>query len=225
MQLSVIIPALNEGDNIRQTLAALQGLRSRGHEVIVVDGGSVDGSVQAANDGADNVLQSPPGRAGQMNAGAETARGDVLVFLHADSRLPENADSLIDWALAGEKSWGRFDATLSGSHLMFHVIAFFMNLRSRLTGTATGDQAIFVRRDCFHSIGGFPPIRLMEDIALCKTLRKIHYPARITARVVTSSRRWEVNGIFKTILLMWRLRLAYFFGADPDKLHNQYYRY
>lgn len=222
-KLSIIIPTLNEGDNIRDTLNALLGLRARGHEVIVVDGGSGDDTLQAASQGADRVLQSLPGRARQMNAGAEIASGDVLLFLHADSCLPDNADQLIDSALTHGKTWGRFDVKLSGNHPMFGVIAFFMNLRSRIAGIATGDQAIFVRRDCFQTAGGFPPIRLMEDIALCKTLRKLHYPTCISTRVVTSSRRWETQGIFKTIALMWRLRLAYFFGADPDKLHDQFY--
>lgn len=222
--LSVIIPTLNEGDHIRDTLEALRALRARGHEVIVVDGGSRDDTLQAASDGADRVLQSPPGRALQMNMGAEPAAGEVLLFLHADSCLPADADRLIDEALACRKTWGRFDIRLSGKHPLFHVIAFFMNLRSRITGVATGDQAIFVRRECFQTVGGFPRIRLMEDVALSKTLRKGYgYPARIAAKVVTSSRHWETRGIVKTIMLMWQLRLAYFLGADPDKLHDRYY--
>lgn len=223
MQLSIITPTLNEGDKIRGTLAALQGLRSRGHEVIVVDGGSCDDTLQAASQGADLVLQSLPGRARQMNAGAEVAGGEVLLFLHADCCLPDHADRLVNEALASEKAWGRFDVKLSGEHSLFYVIAFFMNLRSRVTGIATGDQAVFIRRECFRTVGGFPDIRLMEDVALSKALRKHHYPARVSTKVVTSSRRWEEHGIFNTIALMWRLRLAYFLGADPDKLHDRYY--
>lgn len=224
MQLSIIIPTLNESDNIRDTLAALRALRSRGHEVIVVDGGSRDDTLQAASEDADRVLQSPPGRALQMNAGAEAAAGEVLLFLHADSCLPADADRLIDEALACRKTWGHFDVRLSGGHPLFYIIAFFMNLRSRVTGVATGDQAMFVQRARFQAVGGFPHIRLMEDIALSKTLRKRYgYPARIPVKVVTSSRHWETRGIVKTIMLMWRLRLAYFFGADPDKLHDRYY--
>lgn len=223
MQLSIIIPTLNEGDNIRNTLASLQGLRSRGHEVIVVDGGSHDDTLQAVAHGVDVILQSPPGRARQMNAGAQAARGQVLLFLHADSYLPDKADQLIDNTLTHKKVWGRFNVRLNGNNPMFYIIAFFMNLRSRLTGIATGDQAIFIRRECFEAVNGFPIIRLMEDIALCKTLRRLHYPACISAKVITSSRRWETRGIFKTITLMWRLRLAYFFGADPDRLYKLYY--
>jgi rSAM/selenodomain-associated transferase 2 len=223
-KLSIIIPTLNEGGNIRDILAALRELRSCGHEAIVVDGGSCDDTLRAAAEGADRVLQSPPGRALQMNAGAEVAAGEVLLFLHADSYPPADADRLIDRALASRKAWGRFDVRLSGDHPLFHVIAFFINLRSRMTGIATGDQAMFVRRECFQAVGGFPRIRLMEDVALSKALRKrFGYPARISARTVTSSRHWETRGIFKTVTLMWRLRLAYFLGADPDKLHDRYY--
>jgi rSAM/selenodomain-associated transferase 2 len=195
-------------------------LRARGHEVVVVDGGSEDGTPALAAPLADRVLSAPRGRARQMNAGAQEARGDVLVFLHADTRLPTNADALVIQGLE-EKSWGRFDVCIEGGSALFPVIGFFMNWRSRLTGIATGDQAIFVRREHF---AGFADIPLMEDIAFSRAMKRRSAPACLRERVHTSGRRWEQRGVLRTVLRMWQLRLAYFFGASPDALARRYAR-
>ena len=216
-RLSVVVPTLNEAGAIRAALEALAPLRARGHEVIVVDGGSSDGTTGLAAGLCDRILSAPRGRASQMNAGARAAAGGVLLFLHADTRLPAGADELIpDSAL-----WGRFDVEIAGRHPLLKAVAWAMNLRSRLTGIATGDQAIFVRRDAFP---GFQEIALMEDIALSKTLKRIGRPACLRARVVTSGRRWESRGVLRTIFLMWRLRLLYFLGARPEALAKKYQR-
>ena len=157
-----------------------------------------------------------------MNAGAAAARGDILLFLHADTRLPNDTDGLMRDGLArSARVWGRFDVQFDGGRL-FSLIAFLMNLRSRLTGIATGDQGIFVIRSVFESVGGFPPIELMEDIALSARLKHISRPLCLRARVTTSARRWRTHGILNTVLLMWRLRLAFFFGADPARLAQRY---
>lgn len=223
MRLSIIIPVLDEGEGIASALDALAELRSLGVEVIVVDGGSRDATVQRARLRADCVISAACGRAVQMNRGAESAAGDVLLFLHADTRLPSAAEHVVLNELARSgRAWGRFDVDIEGTHPLLPIIAFFMNMRSRMTGIATGDQAIFVRRDAFQAAGAFPRIALMEDIALCKRLKRISPPLCLRERVVTSARRWENNGILSTIVLMWGLRLAYFFGADPNKLAQRY---
>ncbi len=223
--ISFIIPVLNEGALITHSLSVLQPLRSRGHEVIVADGGSKDSSAAESQPLADRVVLSLAGRSRQMNAGAREARGEVLLFLHADTRLPEGADRLILSEMKRHgRIWGRFDVRLSGSHPLFRVVEWLMNWRSRLSGIATGDQGIFVRREVFQSVGGFPEIDLMEDIALSRLLKKSGLPLCLRQKVVTSSRRWEKNGILRTVLLMWRLRLAYFLGADPGKLARRYRR-
>ena len=221
MTLSVIVPALDEAEGIAAALEALAPLRAAGHEVIVVDGGSTDATAAIAARFADNVIQAPRGRARQMNAGAAIASGDALLFLHADTRLPQDASQLVLDALA-RVGWGRFDVRIEGRSPWLSVVAFFMNWRSRLTGIATGDQAIFVRREAFAAAGGFPEIPLMEDVELSARLRRISAPACIAARAVTSGRRWERRGVLRTILLMWRLRLAYFFGARPEDLARRY---
>ena len=222
-KLSIIIPALDEGEEIVATLDRLAHLRALGVEVIVVDGGSHDATVQRARMRSDRVISAPRGRASQMNAGAVKASGDVLLFLHADTRLPDDAEHLVLGGLdrAG-RVWGRFDARIEGKRPLLSLVAWFMNVRSRITGIATGDQAIFVRRDAFNAVGGFPPIPLMEDIAVSKQLKRRSPPLCLRELVVTSGRRWERNGIFSTILLMWWLRLAFFFGADPKKLARRY---
>lgn len=222
-RISVIIPALNEAANITTVLQALAPLRQRGHEVIVVDGGSSDGTPLLAAPLADRVVHAPRGRALQMNAGARAAAGDVLWFLHADTVPPDGADELIHAALAqGSCGWGHFDVRLAGARAMLRVVAFMMNWRSRLSGIATGDQGIFVHREAFENAGGFPEIPLMEDIALSRALKSRSRPAHADAALLTSSRRWEQRGVWRTILLMWRLRLAYLFGADPRKLAGLY---
>lgn len=224
-RLSIVIPALDEAEGIVATLEALQPLRTRGVELLLADGGSRDGTPALAAPWVDAVLGAPRGRAAQMNAGARQAHGDILWFLHADSLPPPDALSLIRAALAGqERGWGRFDVRLSGRRPSLRMVEFSMNLRSGLTGIATGDQGIFVRRDLFERIGGYPPIALMEDIALSRALKRYSRPVCLRQRVLTSSRRWERDGIARTVLLMWRLRLAYFLGADPDRLARIYYR-
>ena len=221
--LSIIVPCLNEAEGIAGTLSALAPLRSRGAEVIVVDGGSSDGTVERAAPHADFVISARRGRASQMNAGAARARGEVLLFLHADTRLPESADALIVEGLRRlRRGWGRFDVAISGSHPLLRVVAWLMNTRSRLTGIATGDQAIFATRSLFTAAGGYPDIALMEDIALCKRLKRFGPPLCLRHRVTASGRRWEQHGVVRTILLMWRLRLAYWLGADPRNLAVRY---
>jgi rSAM/selenodomain-associated transferase 2 len=222
-RLSIIMPVLDEGDGIAGTLDALAELRALGVEVIVVDGGSHDATVQRARLRADHVLLAPRGRAVQMNAGAAKASGDVLLFLHADTRLPPEAERLVlDGLARSTRQWGRFDVTIEGRHPMLPLIAFTMNLRSRMTGIATGDQAIFAKRDAFQAAGGFAEIPLMEDVALSKRLKRTGRPLCLRERAITSGRRWETHGVFLTIFLMWRLRLAYFFGADPAALARRY---
>jgi rSAM/selenodomain-associated transferase 2 len=222
MSLSIIMPVLNEAAGIEDALAALAPYRRRGCELIVVDGGSRDDTRALAGPFADRVLTAPRGRAAQMNAGAAVARGDVMLFLHADTRLPANADTLINDCIASSgRVWGRFDVRFDQGGVM-PFIAVMMNLRSRLTGIATGDQAIFVARAAFDAIDGFPLQPLMEDIALSSRIRRISGPAYIGVPVTTSARRWQTQGVLRTILLMWRLRLAYFLGADPAYLARQY---
>jgi rSAM/selenodomain-associated transferase 2 len=225
VSLSIIIPVLNEAGNVPALLDSLQPLRRRGAEIIVVDGGSTDATANLARDRADRVIASPAGRARQMNAGAAAARGEILCFLHADSRLPEGADGLmIDGLARSRRSWGRFDVRIDGMHPLLRVIARMMNWRSRLTGIATGDQGLFITRSLFEAAGRFPEIALMEDIALARRLKRYGPPLCIAHKLTTSGRRWERHGVWRTMLLMWRLRLAYWLGADPDKLALQYVR-
>lgn len=223
-RLSIIIPTLNEAGGIVDALARLQPLRSLGHEVILVDGGSEDLTTSLAASLVDRLLTAPPGRALQMNAGAASATGSVLLFLHADTRLPSGADGIIERALTSSaREWGRFDVAIDGRHPLLRVVAWFMNLRSRRSGIATGDQAIFVRRTTFVGVGSFPELPLMEDIALCRLLKRESEPVCLRARVVTSARRWESHGVVRTIALMWRLRLAFWLGASPERLSRSYY--
>ena len=219
--LSIILPVLNEEDSLPDVLGKLQILRQHGHEVIVVDGGSRDNSLMLAQQAADKVIVSQPGRALQMNNGAELATGDILLFLHADTTLPEGVDRILS-AIEGDKLWGRFDVRLSGKSFIFRVIEAMMNSRSRITSVATGDQAIFVKRNLFEQVGGYPEIALMEDIAISKQLRRISKPVCLRNRVVTSSRRWQDRGVIRTILLMWKLRLYYFFGMSPQNISRMY---
>lgn len=222
MMLSIVMPVLNEAAGIEAALTALQDYRTRGVEVIVADGGSTDGTIELARPLADKVIGSPRGRALQMNAGAAVARGDVLLFLHADTQLPVHADRLVlDGLAQTRRAWGRFDVQFDGGGAL-RLVAATMNLRSRLTGIATGDQAMFVTRDAFEKAGRFPPIALMEDIALSAKLKRLGPPLCLDARVTTSGQRWRKNGTVRTVLLMWSLRLRFFLGADPDRLARAY---
>jgi rSAM/selenodomain-associated transferase 2 len=224
MILSIIIPVLNESPLISDCLASLQELRRRGHEVIVVDGGSIDDTGELAAPLSDRCLVSErPGRAAQMNRGAAAASGDVLLFLHADTHLPQDADALLQVAGADADGWGRFDVVLSGRQPLLRVVEAAMNLRSRLTGIATGDQAMFVGRQLFYRAGGFPDIPLMEDISLSAALKRLRPPHCLRQTVITSSRRWEEQGILNTVLQMWMLRLRFFLGAPPANLAREYY--
>jgi rSAM/selenodomain-associated transferase 2 len=221
--LSVVMPVLDEAAGIEAALARLQPLRAAGGEVIVVDGGSSDATRTLAAALADHVLVAPRGRAAQMNAGARVARGATLLFLHADTLVPPRAVEAIPAALsASGRAWGRFDVSIAGPGALLALVARLMNARSRLTGIATGDQAMFVRRDAFERAGGFPEIALMEDIALSKALRRETPPLCLRERVVTSARRWEKHGTLRTVVLMWRLRLAFALGADPRLLARRY---
>ena len=223
-KLSIIVPCLNEVTNIERTLLPLQALRQRGHEIILSDGGSTDNTTAIAALFCDKVIASEKGRAIQMNTGAAHSNGDILLFLHADTLAPDNIDELIISALNNRhKYWGRFNVKLSGKHWLFRAIETLMNLRSCFSGIATGDQGIFLTRHAFNELSGFKNMPLMEDIELSKRLKKLSRPACITnSRLITSSRRWEQNGILKTIFLMWSLRLKYFFGTPPVQLAQQY---
>lgn len=221
-RLSLIVPVLDEAAGIGATLRALAPLRARGHELIVADGGSSDGTPARCTGLADAVISAPRGRARQMNAGAAQARGEVLLFLHADTQLPPGADATIAQVLQAGADWGRFDVHIDGRSAMLPVVATLMNARSRMSGIATGDQAIFVRRTVFESIGGFPDQPLMEDVELSRRLRARSRPACLRERVVTSGRRWDQRGAWRTIVLMWSLRLRYWLGASPEALAKAY---
>jgi rSAM/selenodomain-associated transferase 2 len=221
--VSVVVPVLEEAGGIAASLAGLQALREAGTEVIVVDGGSRDATRAIAAPLADRLLEAPRGRAAQMNAGARVARGAVILFLHADTVLPPGViEGLAARLAASGRSWGRFDVAIAGADPLLALVALLMNARSRLTGVATGDQAIFVGRDAFERCGGFPEIPVMEDVALSKILKRESPPLCLRERVVTSGRRWERRGTLRTIFLMWRLRLAFALGADPRLLARRY---
>lgn len=222
-RISIIIPVFNEAPLIVQTLSSLQPLRAAGHELILVDGGSNDDTIPLSEPWVDQIIRSSRGRSRQMNAGAKSARNGILLFLHIDTFLPKGADQLIINGMErGRKSWGRFDVCLSRRHPLLRIVEWLMNWRSRITGIATGDQAIFVQKKLFETVGGFPEIDLMEDISLSKFLKRNGAPLCLRQQVITSSRRWEKYGILRTILLMWCLRLAYFLGANPKNLARFY---
>ena len=220
-RLTIVLPVLNEAAIVVAALQSLAPLRARGAEIIVADGGSHDGTARLAEPLADRIITVRRGRGAAMNAGAALGTGDALLFLHADTALPDGAGRLIDAALA-RRAWGRFDLRIAGRHPLFAVIARMINWRSRATGIATGDQAIFVSRKAFEAVGGFPDLPLMEDIAISRRLKRLCRPFCIATPVVTSGRRWEHNGVLSTILLMWRLRLSYYLGIKPALLAELY---
>lgn len=223
LRLSIVMPVLNEAAGLGAALQALAPLLARGAELIVADGGSSDHSAALALTGGAQLVNAPRGRALQMNAGAAQARGEVLLFLHADTTLPTNAVALISEALAGgSRVWGRFDVSISGRPRLLRVIATLMNLRSRWSGIATGDQAMFMTRAAFEMVGGFPAQPLMEDIEMSRRLLHLSRPACLRARVLTSGRRWEARGVWHTMWLMWRLRFAYWRGVAPERLADLY---
>ncbi len=215
------MPVLDEAAGLSSALQALSPWRRSGAEVIVVDGGSQDESLQTAHALADQALSAPRGRASQMNAGAAQARGRWLLFLHADTRLPDSGLQALR-QLGEGAVWGRFDVRIEAPHALLRLVSFMINWRSRWTGIATGDQAIFIRREVFEQMGGYPDIALMEDIALSRQLKTLARPICVREPVLTSPRRWLRYGIGRTIWLMWRLRAAYFFGANPDELARRY---
>lgn len=219
--LSIIVPMLNEAEQLPELLAHLQHWQQRGCEVLLVDGGSHDQSAERAETDGFRVLRSPAGRGAQMNAGAAQAQGAVLLFLHADTRLPSAADLQVIEAMQ-QRHWGRFDIQLSGDRRMLRVIAFFMNGRSRLSGIATGDQALFIERATFIALGGFAEQPLMEDIEISKRLKQIGRPYCLRSKVVSSGRRWMTYGVWPTVYLMWRLRWAYWRGVSAEQLAKDY---
>lgn len=221
MKLSIVMPVRNEAADIVQALLPLQELRSA-LELIVVDGQSQDATRLLAQPLADQLLESSPGRARQMNTGAAAAQGDWLLFLHADTRLPDGFISLLQEAQDSGADWGRFDVQLEPSSALLRLVARMINLRSRLTGVCTGDQALFLRRRLFEQLGGYAEIPLMEDVELSKRLRRVSRPFCIATPLTTSSRRWQQHGTLRTILLMWRLRLLYWLGVAPERLAESY---
>ena len=223
MRLSIVIPALDEERALPLLLGDLQPLRARGAEIIVADGGSSDATVAAARALADVVLAAPRGRALQLNAGAARARGELLLFLHADSRVPPEGAAAIAALAEAPPRWGFFRVRLLGASKWLGVVARCMCWRSRLSGIATGDQGLFVPRALFAAVGGYPAQPLMEDIEICRRLRRRGAPLAHPALIESSGRRWDRDGALATILLMWRLRLRYFLGADPAALHEAYY--
>jgi rSAM/selenodomain-associated transferase 2 len=222
-RLSVIVPCLDEGAIITSALGALQPLRQQGSELILVDGGSRDGTPQRARGMVDRLLVSEPGRGRQMNVGARAARGEVFWFVHLDSLLfPEAAECLLAGLSERGCGWGRFDVRLDGKAAGLRLVERLMNLRSRLSGIATGDQGIFVSRPLFQAVGGFPDIPLMEDVELSRRLKRHCRPICIRRPILASSRRWERDGVWRTVFLMWGLRLAYFLGVSPERLARRY---
>lgn len=223
MKVSIVIPTLNEVAVIERTLEALQPMRGADVELILADGGSVDGTQEAARSLVDRVVESSAGRARQMNAGAAVAHGRWLWFVHADTRVPTDAlQHIVSNDPSKPHLWGRFDVRLDSKRPMLRLVERMMNLRSCLTGVATGDQCLFVQREWFDLLGGFADVPLMEDIELSKRLRRVCPPVCVRSRVVTSARRWEQRGVLRTILLMWFLRAAYFLGISPDRIAEWY---
>ena len=223
MRLSIIVPTLNEGAQALACVRRLAPLRAAGHELILVDGGSRNLAADQLRSWVDQLIVGEPGRARQMNQGARVAGGEVLWFLHADTRLEKGEERAIASALVGAPGWGRFDVRLDGEHPLLRLVERMMNLRSRWSGIATGDQGLFIHRELFFRVGGYPEQELMEDVEISARLKRISRPHCLRQRLLTSSRRWERQGVLKTIVLMWGLRLAYWLGVSPSRL-ARYYR-
>ncbi len=221
--VSVIVPSLAERAHIAGTLRSLRDQLAPGDELRVVDGGSHDGTVEVAAAIADAVEVSSPGRAAQMNRGARGAQGDVLWFVHADTELLPGAAEALREAVREGTQWGRFDVAIAGTSRWLPLVAALMNRRSCWSGIATGDQGIFVTRAAFEAVGGYPSLPLMEDVALSTTLRKRARPACLPRLLRTSGRRWEQRGLWRTVLRMWGLRLAFAIGIPAERL-APYYR-
>ena len=221
-QIVVVVPVLNEAAAVAGSLAQAKILGEQGATVVFVDGGSADATFKMLREAGAQVVGSEPGRALQMNAGARQQPCEVLLFLHADTRLPESALAQIAQALADGAAWGRFDVRIEGRSRWLPVVAFMMNMRSRFTGIATGDQAIFMTRAAFDAVGGFPQQALMEDIDMSRKLKKLSRPACLRSKVTTSGRRWDARGAWPTIVLMWKLRWAYWRGASPGDIARAY---
>lgn len=214
--VTIIVPLLNEADIVEALIEHLASLEAE--QIVIVDGGSTDATCELMHEAGFDVIQSPASRSKQMNAGAKKATQNTVLFLHADTRLPK----LYKSAIAKSEVWGRFDVSFDDPSGAMSVIAFFMNLRSRISSVATGDQAIFVDKSVFESIGGFPDFPIMEDVAITKRLRQLYRPYSSRLRVTTSARRWQQHGVAKTIFKMWWYRLAYFFGVSPHRLKESY---
>lgn len=222
MKTLIVIPILNESAALIQQLPRLEVLRTMGAQLVMVDGGSSDRTVEIARDAEFEVLESTRGRANQMNVGARSAHSDLLLFLHIDTELPPGALKKIENSLQDRYAWGRFDVRIVGRSRWLDVVSFFMNMRSRMTGIATGDQALFMTREIFERVDGFPDQPLMEDIEISKQLKRLSRPVCLRDKVATSGRRWDKHGVWKTILLMWRLRWAYWRGVPADDLARLY---
>ena len=222
LKLLIVVPVLNESETLLKQRHQLEVLRMQGAQIVLVDGGSTDHTVRVAREAGLHVIESAKGRAVQMNAGARVVNSDNVLFLHIDTTLPTDAPHLIEQHLSSVRCWGRFDVCIVGQSAWLGVIGRCMNLRSRLSGIATGDQAIFMTREAFEVVGGFPDQPLMEDIEMSKRLKQLSPPICLTQQVMTSGRRWDVYGVWQTILLMWRLRWAYWRGTSADDLAQRY---
>jgi len=221
--LSIIIPVLDEAEILPRLLEQLAAARERGAEIIVVDGGSRDDSVALAEAGGAKVVHAERGRALQLQAGVDASSGEALWLLHADSDIDPLSDQHIVWSLAEYgRLWGWFSLRLASRSWLLRAVARAINVRSRLTGIATGDQGIFVLRSALLRIGGLPMQPLMEDVELCVRLKGLGPPQVLLKRITTSARHWQRRGVLPTVLLMWRLRLAYALGADPADLALRY---
>lgn len=221
--IAVIIPVLNEAQQLDELILRVNSLQSNGARVVIVDGGSNDGTIEQLQQTKIELISSEKGRAKQMNKGWRSVQAESYWFLHADCQPPNSALADIQNTLNNRQRWGRFNVSLSGRSPMFRIIEFMMNWRSCLTQVATGDQGIFVEARLLEEIDGIPDIPLMEDIALSKQLRKHSRGACIKSPMIVSSRRWEKSGIVRMTVLMWWLRLRYFLGANPAELYKSYY--